>query len=113
MLVEQSRIDLRRKSQQHKTYSFIANNEEVIPIFDPPHLLKAIRNNMLIGHVHYKWQNKHYEVAKWEHIIKLYELDGDMEDFIDDNDFNTSDLQNVKLPNRLPCVSKLDKKNES
>lgn len=52
---------------------------------------------MLNGDGHFKWQIKN-EVAKWEHIIKLYELDGDVGDFIDPNDINTSDY---RMLNRL------------
>lgn len=30
-----------------KTFGFIVENKEIIPLFDYPHLLKGIRNNIL------------------------------------------------------------------
>ncbi|RZC37268.1 hypothetical protein BDFB_013887, partial [Asbolus verrucosus] len=98
LLIEESRSELARQGEQHHTYSSFINGEEVMPLYDPPHLLKGIRNNMLNGDVHFKWRSKTYEVAKWEHIIKLYELDGKLEHGIDPTDVNVSDY---RMLNRL------------
>ncbi|RZB39152.1 Tnp P element domain containing protein [Asbolus verrucosus] len=49
LLVEESRSELAKKGEQHQTYSFFINGREVMPLYDPPHLLKGIRNNMLNG----------------------------------------------------------------
>jgi hypothetical protein len=99
MLVEESRGELARKGKQHESYSFFVNGEEVIPLYDPPHLLKGICNNMLNGDVHFKWRSERYQVAKWDHIIKLYELDGELEKTqMDLTDINVSDY---RMLNRL------------
>jgi hypothetical protein len=65
-------------------------------LYDPPHLLKGIRNNMLNGDVHFKWRTEKYQGAK-EHIVKLYELDEDWEKTqMDQTDINVSDYRMFK-----------------
>lgn len=53
---------------------FEINNKEIIPIFDVPHLLKGLRNNLLTKDLHFIHENKN-KIASWKHVIQFYELD--------------------------------------
>ncbi|CAK1588633.1 unnamed protein product, partial [Parnassius mnemosyne] len=50
---------------------FIINSQEIVSIFDPPHLLKGIRNNLLTKNLNYKMDGKP-GTAKWHHLELLY-----------------------------------------
>lgn len=49
---------------------FSVNGDEIVYIFDTPHLLKATRNNLLKYNL--QFDNK---VASWSHIVQFYEKD--------------------------------------
>ena len=50
-----------------------------MPLYDPPHLLKCIRNNLLIKNLEYDCEDHAKEedrkFAEWDHIIKTYHID--------------------------------------
>ena len=52
---------------------------EIIPLFDPPHLLKCIRNNLLDKDLEFNWrtgkEEKSRTFANWDHLIQTYEVD--------------------------------------
>jgi DNA transposase THAP9 len=52
--------------------TFEVNDKEIIPLFDPPHLIKGIRNNLLTKDLVCVIDNER-KTAKWEHIIQLYD----------------------------------------
>lgn len=37
-----------RLGKDKKTFGFEIGNQEIVPLFDPPHLLKCMRNNLII-----------------------------------------------------------------
>jgi len=51
----------------------------VIDLYDPPHLLKGIRNNMLNKNVVFAINGQQKE-ASWDHIVDLYNIDSNIED---------------------------------
>lgn len=51
---------------------FKINGEEIVPLYDPPHLLKGIRNNLLTKDLQYKIGGSS-GVAKWSHLQLLYQ----------------------------------------
>lgn len=53
---------------------FEIGGQEIVAIYDPPHLLKGIRNNLLIHDVKFCIDGI-CKIASWKHIIQLYELD--------------------------------------
>lgn len=53
----------------------IINDIEIIPLFDPPHLLKCIRNNFLTKDCKYISEDKAMRIAKWSHIVDTYIID--------------------------------------
>jgi hypothetical protein len=75
-LVEETKMNRRKNNLDHVSYSFFIGDNEVLPLFDFPHLLKGIRNNMLNYNVHFKWKGEE-EVASWAHVETLYKLDND------------------------------------
>lgn len=53
---------------------FEVGGVEIIPLFDPPHLLKGIRNNFIDTQAKFYWK-KSEETASWKDIVDLYEMD--------------------------------------
>lgn len=53
----------------------IINEERIIPLYDPPHLLKCIRNNLLTKDLQYKLKDDKIRTAKWSHVEDVYEID--------------------------------------
>jgi hypothetical protein len=91
MLVENSKEKEAREGRRHHLNSFFVEENEIVALYDPPHLLKGIRNNMLNGDVQFQWK-KGQQVAKWKHVIAVYELDGTMGN-VEFNDPNVSDYR--------------------
>lgn len=50
---------------------FEIGDSKIVPLFDPPHLLKGIRNNLLTKNINCEIDGIP-RIAKWEHIIDLY-----------------------------------------
>jgi hypothetical protein len=58
--------------------SFKFRNQEIATVYDPPHLLKCTQNLFLKYDVQLKSEhlgNQLPVIAKWGHVLKLYELD--------------------------------------
>jgi len=53
---------------------FLINDEEIVPLYDPPHLLKCMRNNLLTKNLNLNYNGKN-QTASWSHIETLYRLD--------------------------------------
>lgn len=70
-LLEKRRATCLRKGIEPKGNIIEINNEEIIPLFDPPHLLKGVRNNLLTKDLKYTLDNVE-RTAKWEHLQLLY-----------------------------------------
>jgi len=64
-----------RLGQENRLFGFEINNQEIIPLFDPPHMLKCLRNNLLTKNLKFICKDKVQRVAKWSHITQFYELD--------------------------------------
>lgn len=57
----------------------IVDGDEIIPLYDVPHLIKGIRNNMLQKNL--VWQQEHtVQVAKWDDIVKAFLIDASSDD---------------------------------
>ncbi|XP_045784266.1 uncharacterized protein LOC123880269 [Maniola jurtina] len=71
-LVHETKItDLKDNKEESKHKVFRVNNQEIIPLFDIPHMLKGIRNNMLKTNIICKINDKE-AIGKWDHIVTLY-----------------------------------------
>ncbi|XP_071580351.1 uncharacterized protein [Temnothorax nylanderi] len=54
----------------------IINNQRIVPLYDPPHLLKCIRNNLLTKDLKYKLKDDEIvRIAKWQHVEDAYFID--------------------------------------
>lgn len=53
-----------------KILVILINEQEIIPLYDPPHLLKAMRNNLITKNLKYEINNS-VKVAKWEHLYSI------------------------------------------
>lgn len=74
MLLRETREHLLQSEHDNPYFGFIENNQEIIPLFDVPHLLKGIRNNLLNKDLHFTINNVK-KIAKWEHLEQFYKLD--------------------------------------
>lgn len=61
-----------------KTF-FEVDNHDVNFMFDPPHLLKALRNNFLKYKLEYKRENFGTVTADWKYIYDFFEIDKGIE----------------------------------
>lgn len=79
MLVEESRRAIIRTGERDCENVIIIGNTKVIPIFDPPHLLKSLRNNLLTKPLKFT-KDGMQRIAKWSHIVDAYNIDISMGD---------------------------------
>lgn len=79
MLKKETLIYCQQNNIENKYEGFLIDGHEILAIYDPPHLLKCIRNNLLTKDVVFKWKNDLPERASWHHIIDLYNHDKDNE----------------------------------
>jgi len=59
---------------------FEIEGKEIIPIYDPPHLPKGIRNNLFTKDIIFTLDGTTY-TASWDHIVAVYEHDKQNEEF--------------------------------
>lgn len=57
------------------------DEHEIIPLFDPLHLLKGLRNNLLRYNIKFRWKQQKDQIANWQDIVNLYENDDPIPDF--------------------------------
>lgn len=53
---------------------YLIDGEEVVHLYDFPHLLKGLRNNLLTGDLHFV-ENGKAKVASWSHVEHTYAFD--------------------------------------
>ena len=73
-LINESKENFSREYIEYTSLGFFINGAEVIPLYDVPHLLKGIRNNLLNKNLQFKWK-KDLQTASWDDIISFYEMD--------------------------------------
>lgn len=74
-LMEETRQHCLKENIDNILYEgYLINGHEIIHIYDPPHLLKSIRNNLLTKDVNFTWRGKR-QTATWDHLVNLYEID--------------------------------------
>jgi len=86
--------------KEKKFFGFEIGNQEIVPLFDPPHLLKCMRNNLITKDLIFS-DSGIKRVAKWEHLTQLYELDK--------TESNIGDRINPKLTDAHIYVEKIKK----
>lgn len=63
-----------RRGTENRSLGYEIDEQEIVPLYDPPHLLKGIRNNLITKDLIY-YMNGEKKIAKWSHIIQFYEID--------------------------------------
>lgn len=74
ILKQKTNEDFLRKGEENRLMGFQINSHEVVPLFDPPHLLKGVRNNLLEHNASFVWKNGPQK-ASWQDVVSLYVLD--------------------------------------
>lgn len=74
LLMQETNRECFQENKENRSLGFCIDGEEVIVLYDPPHLLKCVRNNLLSSNAKFIW-NKREQTASWNHVIELYELD--------------------------------------
>ncbi|CAH0563112.1 unnamed protein product [Brassicogethes aeneus] len=75
-LVKETRDEKIKKGEDMEISDFFFDIEgqKILPLFDPPHLIKCVRNNLLKHNLVY-YSDKQKKVAKWDHLLKAYKMD--------------------------------------
>ncbi|KAI4468158.1 transposase protein [Holotrichia oblita] len=60
--------------EENKNLGFVIDGQEIIPLYDAPHLLKGIRNRLMEAKAKFVWKQSE-QTASWEDIVKVYEAD--------------------------------------
>lgn len=63
-----------KEGEKNDVFGFVIGGQEIIPLFDVPHLLKGLRNNLITKDLNFTYENKQKK-ASWKHIIQFYEFD--------------------------------------
>jgi hypothetical protein len=64
----------KERGQQSRRRIITVENQSIIPLYDPPHLIKGIRNNLLTKNLIWEVDGE-ILTAKWKHITKTYHHD--------------------------------------
>lgn len=65
----------KKLGEENNIFGFEIDDQEIVPLFDPPHLLKCMRNNLITKHLSFIDNDGIKRIAKWSHVTQLYELD--------------------------------------
>jgi len=79
ILKRETSISFLRQGLENRSEGYIIDGHEVVHIYDPPHLLKCIRNNLLTKDVKFTINNTEY-TASWKFLYNLYFADKSNED---------------------------------
>ncbi|XP_063893678.1 uncharacterized protein LOC135117720 [Helicoverpa armigera] len=70
LLLNETRGIYLRKGEEPKDNIILINGQEIVPLYDPPHLLKGIRNNLMTKNLEYTIDGA-TKTAKWSHLKLL------------------------------------------
>ncbi|KAL1502761.1 hypothetical protein ABEB36_007860 [Hypothenemus hampei] len=76
ILKDQTTLQYKRETgEEYRGFGFMVGGEEIIPLFDPPHLLKGLRNHFLNSERAQFEINGLQYTAHWNDLVALYEAD--------------------------------------
>ncbi|XP_052741491.1 uncharacterized protein LOC128198747 [Bicyclus anynana] len=96
-LVTETKEKYLRNGTEYRSMAFEVNNSKIFPIFDPPHLLKGLRNNLMTKKLKFV-QNGETKFAKWEHLQMLLDIDAGEHDIRLVNKLTESHVNKEKVP---------------
>lgn len=70
LLLNETRGIYLRRGEEPKENIIIINGKEIVPLYDPPHLLKGMRNNLLNKDLQFE-KDGTIKTAKWSHLRLL------------------------------------------
>lgn len=70
LLINETRGVYLRRGETPKENIILINDKEIIPLYDPPHLLKGMRNNLVTKNLTFK-KDGVTKTAKWSHLLQL------------------------------------------
>lgn len=73
-LVEEKKAKYLRLGKEWRYDCFSVRGRTIIPLFDTPHLIKGIRNNLITKDLMYTTNNKE-KTVKWEYFQRVYDAD--------------------------------------
>lgn len=75
-IVEDTRKKFIKEKREWRHETMEVGKSKIIPLFDVPHLLKGVRNNLLTKDMKYfDFEEKVEKTVKWEYYQKIYEAD--------------------------------------
>ncbi|KAJ8974025.1 hypothetical protein NQ317_016579 [Molorchus minor] len=96
ILYQETAASYARNNKENRNFGVEIDGEEVIPLYDSPHLLKGIRNALFNYDVKYTWRNGQNKIASWKYIKKLYELEDQDNDYKLCNKLTDAHINNSK-----------------
>lgn len=103
-IIEYTQTNYARRGEEYKEMGFEIDGKSVISLFDPPHLLKGIRKNLLVKNCLFTIKNVNY-TAKWQHFIDLYNVDDPEEDLKMCSKLSENNLKIEKMPKMKVSVA--------
>lgn len=73
-LITDSKRDAFHTGTELRSDIICIDNNIIVPLYDPPHLLKCIRNNLLTKNLKFEIESTK-RTAKWSHILDAYYID--------------------------------------
>uniref|UniRef100_A0A2A4JY71 THAP-type domain-containing protein n=2 Tax=Heliothis virescens TaxID=7102 RepID=A0A2A4JY71_HELVI len=70
LLINETRGEYLRRGEQPKENVILINDNEIVPLYDPPHLIKGMRNNLISKNLTFK-KDGELKTAKWSHLLAL------------------------------------------
>lgn len=92
------------KGEESRRFGFDVDNKEVVPIFDPPHLVKGIRNNLLTKDATFVKDGKKCK-ASWTDFVSLYNMDRDRQDMKLNMRLTEQHININKIPRMKVCFA--------
>lgn len=74
ILIHKTTVDYIKKGTEERNFGFEIQNKEIVPLFDSPHLLKGIRNNLTTTDLSFSIDGIK-KTARWKDVIQFYEID--------------------------------------
>lgn len=73
-LIKETQSKYTRRGLTLYDNTFEVNKYKIVPLYDPPHLMKGVRNNLISKNIYYTTNNVE-KVAKWQDIYTAWQLD--------------------------------------
>lgn len=73
-LQKRTTVNYKNNGQNYTGFGFEVGSHDIVPLYDVPHLLKGLRNNLVSKDLNFEYEGEKHTAA-WKHIIQFYEFD--------------------------------------